>query len=160
MGQKSVVLIRLLTISGLVVPLSIVTLTLTSTSAFAGSAVTCGKYKGSIPLNTATVTHCTDTANTAGSGSVVVGGNLVSGLWQINWATGPGNSSYAMVTATPVATLAQCPKGTAYEYQISGKVTDFNGTGESVPIGDTVSATVCVKKSGKYKEAPHTKFMI
>jgi hypothetical protein len=161
MGRKSgVLLVWLLAIAGLVVPLSIGTVALTASSAFAGPAVTCGKYKGSIPLNAAAVAHCTDTANTGGSGSVAIGGNLVSGVWRINWATGPGNSSYAMVTVTPVPTPAQCPKGTAYEDQISGRVTDFTGTADSIPIGDTVSATVCVKKSGKYKEAPHTKFMI
>jgi hypothetical protein len=159
MARKSSVLVQLLAVAGLAVPLSMGTVALTTSSAFAGSAVTCGKYKGSIPLNTATVARCTDTANTFGSGSVVVGGNLVSGLWRINWA-GPGGSSFAMVTVTPLPAPTQCPKGTAYEYQISGKVTDYGGTGSSIPIGDTVSATVCVKKSGKYKEAPHTKFLI
>jgi hypothetical protein len=161
MGVKSrVVLVRLVAVAGLAIPLSMVTLALTTDSAFAGSAVTCGKYKGSIPLNTATVANCDDPANTAGSGSVAVGGNLVSGVWRINWATGSGNSSYAKVKVTPVSPPAQCPKGTAYEYKITGKVTDFTGTASSIPIGDTVKATVCVTKSGTYKAAPNTKFLI
>jgi hypothetical protein len=89
----------------------------------------------------------------------VVGGNLASGLWRIDWAIGSGSQSYAQVTVAPVAPPTQCPNGQA-EDQISGRVTDYGGTGSSIPIGDTVSATVCVKTSGKYKEASGTVFMI
>jgi len=161
MGSKpKVVLVRLLATAAVAIPLSMGTIVLSTGSALAGSAVTCGTYKGSIPLNKATVAGCSDPANTAGSGVVLIGGNLASGLWKINWATGPVNLSYAAVTTKVVSPPAQCPKATVYEYQISGKVTDYEGTGSSIPIGDTVSATVCVKKSGKYKEAPHTTFLI
>jgi len=160
MGPKTtVVLVRLLAVAGLAVPLSMVTMALTTGSAFAGSAVTCAKYTGSIPLNTAKVAKCSDKPNTAGSGAVAVGGNLVSGLWRINWAKGSGDQSYAQVTVTPVSPPTQCPKDQA-EDQISGRVTDYNGTGQSIPIGDTLSATVCVKTSGKYSEASGTAFMI
>ncbi|HXW35333.1 MAG TPA: hypothetical protein VEJ87_12200 [Acidimicrobiales bacterium] len=159
-SKSSVVLVRSLAIAGLALPLSVGTVVLSAGSAFATSSVTCSMYKGSIPKNTAKVAYCSDSANTGGSGTVLVGGNLASGLWKINWATGPGDFSYASVTATSVAPTAPCPTSTVSEYQISGSVTDYEGTGSSIPIGDTVSATVCVNKAGKYKEAPHTKFLI
>jgi hypothetical protein len=157
--EPRVVLVRLLAVAGFAVPLSMFTMGLTTGAAFASSAVTCGKFHGSIPLNTATVANCSDSKNTAGSGSVAQGGDLVSGLLQIDWATGAGNSSYANVHVSPVPPPNRCPKA-VYEYQIDGTVTDFTGTAGSIPIGDTVSAFVCVKKSGKYYEAPHTKFKI
>ncbi len=157
--KSAVVLVRLLAVAGLAVPISMMTVELTTGAAFASSAVTCGKFHGSIPLNTATVSNCNDLPNTAGSGSVAQGGDLVSGLLQINWATGSGDSTYANVHVTPVPPPNRCPKA-VYEYQIIGTVTDFTGTAGSIPIGDTVSAFVCVKKSGRYYEAPHTKFKI
>ncbi|MBV8462699.1 MAG: hypothetical protein JO368_05355 [Acidimicrobiales bacterium] len=135
--------------------------------AAAASTVTCKKFTGSIPLDTGSLAHCTDKANTGKSGTLSIGGNLVSGVWRIDWATGTG-SSFLKVTVTPVGGPGEpadeperynCPKGTT-EDEIAGTVTDFTGTASSIPIGDTVDAEVCITSSGTYKLESHAPFLL
>ncbi len=98
-----------------------------------------------------------------------MGGNLLGGLWRIDWGTGMG-STFAKVTVTQTGGAGQpadepetfsCPRDTN-ENELEGTVTDSTGTASSIPIGDTLQAEVCLDPStGTYQDEPlRTKFRV
>jgi hypothetical protein len=118
----------------------------------ATSSVKCTALSGTVG-GTGSLTGCTDTANTGGSGSFP----LVPGSNSVTWAAGGTNTfSYTFKTVTPNA----CPKKNE-EIAVAGTVTGSTGSGSSIPNGDKVKGDLCVnKKTDVVELLPGTKFKL
>jgi len=145
--------IRLLTAIALAVPISLATLAFAG-PAFADGTATCSKLSGSVSSNKASLSGCTDTANTGGSGTVSVT-TLESGKGPITWASSHGTTTIS-ITFTQSGT--SCPSAT--EYKIAGKVTADTGKAKSIKVGGKVSADVCLSKTDTFSLVKGTKFAV
>lgn len=143
--------IRLLTAIAVAVPISLASLAFAG-PAFAAGTATCSKLSGSVSSNNASLSGCTDTANTGGSGTVTVS-TLESGKGPITWASSHGTTTIS-IKFTQSGT--SCPGAT--EYKITGKVTADTGKATSIKVGSKVSADVCLSSSGSFSLVKKTKF--
>jgi hypothetical protein len=104
----------------------------------------------------ATVSQCTPTAATGGSGSGTFKAGQTSGSLNatIKWAKGKGTTK-ATVKLTPQPTPGKCPAGTA-RIKVTGKVTGGSGTAvKTFKPGQPASASICANaKSGKASLEP------
>jgi len=144
---------RLLTAIALAVPVSLATLAFAGPALAAGTA-TCSKLSGSVSSNKASLSGCTDTANTGGAGTVTVT-TLESGKGPITWATSHGTTTIS-IKFTQSGT--SCPSAT--EYKISGKVTADTGKAKSIKVGGAVTADVCLSSTGSFSLVKNTKFAV
>ena len=105
-----------------------------------------------------TVSACTPTAITGGSGKSVtqigikVAGKVVS-VSTTTWAGGKG-TTIATLTYTAAKSLGNCPKGSIFREITVGTIT--GGTNKAFAKGTKESATACVAKNFSATLAPGT----
>jgi hypothetical protein len=96
---------------------------------------------------TATVSKCTPTTATGGSGSgVFTASTKTSGTFNITltWATAHGTTK-GNVKFSPAKGLGKCAKGTTTRLTITGSVTGGTGTAvKTIKAGQKVTASVCI----------------
>jgi len=103
-----------------------------------------------------TVSSCTPTATTGGSGKsvtqigVTYKGKKVQAVSTTTWAGGKG-TTIATLSYT-AAKLGNCPKGTILREITTGAV--VGGTNKLIKVGSKESATVCVAKNDSATLAP------
>jgi hypothetical protein len=128
----------------MVLPMAAATLGFASMASAATASVTCSKLKVNLTSDIATLSGCTDPANTGKSGTLPVGA-LAGGAGStgtITWnKTGTTN-----ITETAFNTISpdKCPSGYT-EYEAVAKITGGTGKAEkSIKKGWTFQAYVCV----------------
>ncbi len=96
---------------------------------------------------TATVSKCTPTTATGGSGSgVFTASTKTSGTFNITltWATKHGTTK-GNVKFGPAKGLGKCAKGTSTRIAVTGSVTGGTGTAvKTIKAGQKVTASVCI----------------
>ena len=110
---------------------------------------------------TASLSGCTPTAATGGSG----GGSFTttgakSGTLNITlkWASGKGTTK-ANVKFVTVKTLGKCPKGTTARVTLTGKITGGSGAAfKTIKTGQAVTGSVCLGKSYTLEPGAGLKF--
>jgi hypothetical protein len=133
---------------------SIVTVGLAG-SASAATRTTCSTFTGNFVFAVASLTGCTDPANTGGSGTPnldLVPPGTEAGV-MIAWLSG-GTTT---VTMTFVQTTKGCPAGDT-DYALSGKVTGSTGVGASVK--GKLHGEVCVDANENFMLKPGTKLKL
>jgi hypothetical protein len=106
-----------------------------------------------------TVSSCTPTATTGGSGKSVtqIGvkykGKSVEALSTTTWAGGKG-TTIATLSYAAAKALGNCPKGSTAREVTTGSV--VGGTNKLIKVGSKESATVCVAKNSSATLAPGT----
>ena len=106
---------------------------------------------------TATLSGCTPTTATGGSGSgTFVSNPAKTGTLNITitWAAKTGTTT-ATIKFAPAKGLGKCPKGTTSRVTLTGSVTGGTGTAvKTITKGQAVSASVCLAKT--YTPEPGT----
>jgi len=106
-----------------------------------------------------TVSKCTPTSSTGGSGTGV---SLIPGVWKgkkvealstTTWASGKGTTITTLVY-TAAKSVGNCPKGSILRETSVGTV--VGGTNKAFPVGAKITATVCVAKNDSATLAPGT----
>jgi hypothetical protein len=136
--------VRLVCALALVVTGSVATVAFTSPASAAVPKTTCSVVSISIK-GTGTLSKCTDTANTGGSGKLVVNTKKSPYPATITW-----NKTGTTTASLQYAGLAKgaknvCPAGTS-EIVVTGTVTGGTGAAvKSIPKGSKVTANLCFK---------------
>jgi hypothetical protein len=137
----------------MVLPVSALSIAAASPAFAAKSGVKCTSIKGKITGKNATVSGCSDTKNTGGSGKAPISA-LASGSGTVTW-NGTGTTTLDNGTFTQVSPNACATGSTEYEAHL----TVSGGTGaaaKSILTGWTVQAFVCVSAAGKISILPGT----
>ncbi|HXQ62310.1 MAG TPA: hypothetical protein VN796_08245 [Acidimicrobiales bacterium] len=144
----------LLAVAVLTIPASAVTLGLSGT-AWAGGGTSCSTLTGNVTGTSGSLSGCTDTANTGGSGTFPISA-FTSGSGTITWAT--GGTTTVTVTATVPKKDEKDPHGSCAagdtEFNVKGKVTGSTGVGSSVK--GKIKGEVCLDASGNLSIEPGT----
>lgn len=126
---------------------------LTAAPAGAATGPQCGALASKVVgKNTViTVSKCTPTAATGGSGGLSIATTTSkSGTFAatVTWATKHGTTK-AGVKFVTAKTLGKCVAGTTSHYTITGSITGGTGTAvKTIKAGQKVTASVCSGKSG------------
>jgi len=113
-----------------------------------------------VSTSKSTVSGCTPTATTGGSGKsvtqlgVTYKGKKVEALSTTTWAGGKGTTTATLSYASAKGGLGNCPHGSILREVTSGLV--VAGTNKLIKIGSKESATVCVAKNSSATLAPGT----
>ena len=136
---------RVLTVLALVVPASLTAWAAPGVASAAAPAMCAGLTANLTGVGS--LSKCTDSANTGGSGKLVA--NLAKKTAVVTWnKTGTSTFSLVYVTVTKdEKEIKGCAKGTT-EILFSGSVTGGTGAAiKSIPKGQKVTAEVCVSKT-------------
>jgi hypothetical protein len=138
----------------MVLPVSALSIAAAGPAFAAKTGVKCTAIKGKITGKNATISGCTDTKNTGGSGKAPISA-LAAGSGTVTW-TGTGTTTLGNGTFTQVSPDACASGSTEYEAQL----TVTGGTGaaaKSILTGWTVQAFICVNgTNGKITILPGT----
>jgi hypothetical protein len=127
----------------MVLPLGAATVGFVGTAA-AATGVSCTKLTGKATGSKGTVSGCTDTANTGGSGTFNPSSLLSGG--KITWAKKVGTTTIDNVNPVTV-TPNKCPKGDT-EYEITADIESSTGkTAKSIKDGWTLQVYVCLNNT-------------
>jgi hypothetical protein len=149
---------RILTVAAVAVamsiPVSVATVSLAGTAG-AVSTVQCKGLAGTI-TGTVTISKCTPSGGKGYKSASGLATNLATG-GNITWKTSGATTTIGDASATQVVP-STCPKAdTGGEYSFTGQVTAASTSGTGIPaVGDTVSATACIGKTGKISLLKHT----
>ena len=112
-----------------------------------------------VATSTSTVSNCTPTASTGGSGKSVtqIGitykGKKKQTISTTTWAAKKG-TTISQLTYTGAKTLGKCPPASLTHVIATGKV--IGGTNKLIKVGSAVSASVCVAKNSSATLEPGT----
>jgi hypothetical protein len=127
----------------MLLPVSAATFGFASMAA-AASTVTCSKLAVSLTTGNATLSGCTDPANTGKSGTVPIS-ELAGGVGSMGTITWHGTVGTTAITETAFNTITpdKCPTGYT-EYEAVAKITGGTGTSaKSIKKGWTFQAFIC-----------------
>jgi hypothetical protein len=143
----------------LVLPMTAATFGFASMASAATASVTCSKLKVNLTSDLATLSGCTDPANTGKSGTIPIG-ELAGGAGSMGTITWHGTVGTTTVTETEFATVAKdkCPTGYT-EYEVKANITGGTGASlKSIKKGWTFEAFVCANlTTDQFELLPGTK---
>ena len=140
--------------AALTIPVSAATVIGSGSNAFASSSIQCTSLKGTI-TGTVTIGKCTPSG---GKGYKTASGTSTSlaSSGTLTWSKSKATTGIDDGNAVGPITGTKCSKkDTAYSFTATVSAASTTGTG--IPkVGDAVSATACVAKSGKITLEPGT----
>jgi hypothetical protein len=127
-------------------------------AAAVNGTASCGQVKGTGVTGTVTFSGCTDKSNTGDSGTVPeiqFGGSAST----ITWAKGKGTTSLS-ITWSSSSKTRNCPSGTMYLADGTGRVVADAGLGSSIAVGGEVKIKLCMAAGFVFTLEPATRFKL